>query len=138
VVPLGQAEVKRQGEDVTIVSMSRMVHVALQAAEQLARNGDGLSAEVVDLRTLAPLDEATVLNSIKKTGRLVVVDEDNPRCSVATDIATLAATQALEYLNGPVRLVTAPHTPVPFSPALEDFYVPTPDRVVAAVRETMV
>ena len=137
-VPLGQAEVKRQGEDVTIVAISRMVHVALQAAEQLARNGDGLSAEVVDLRTLAPLDEATVLNSIKKTGRLVVVDEDNPRCSVATDIATLAATQALEYLNGPVRLVTAPHTPVPFSPALEDFYVPTPDRVIAAVRETMV
>jgi pyruvate dehydrogenase E1 component beta subunit len=138
VVPLGQAEVKRQGEDVTIVAISRMVHVALQAAEQLARNGDGLSAEVVDLRTLAPLDEATILNSIKKTGRLVVVDEDNPRCSVATDIATLAATQALEYLNGPVRLVTAPHTPVPFSPTLEDFYVPTPDRVVAAVRETMV
>lgn len=138
VIPLGQAEVKRPGEDVTIVAMSRMVHVALEAAEQLARNGDGIKAEVIDLRTLAPLDEETVLNSIKKTGRLVVVDEDNPRCSVATDIAALAATQAMEYMNGPVRLVTAPHTPVPFSPALEDFYIPTPGRVVAAVRETMI
>jgi pyruvate dehydrogenase E1 component beta subunit len=138
VIPLGQAEIKRQGDNVTIVAMSRMVHVALEAADQLARNGDGVSAEVIDLRTLAPLDEETVLNSLKKTGRLVVVDEDNPRCSVATDIAALAATQAIEYLNGPVRLVTAPHTPVPFSPALEDFYIPTPARVVTAVRETMV
>jgi pyruvate dehydrogenase E1 component beta subunit len=138
VVPLGQAEVKREGAEVTIVAISRMVHVALEAAERMAKNGDGISAEVIDLRTLAPLDEETVLNSIRKTGRLVVVDEDNPRCSVATDIAALAATQVLEYLNAPVKLVTAPHTPVPFSPILEDFYVPTPQRVIDAVRETMV
>jgi pyruvate dehydrogenase E1 component beta subunit len=138
VTPLGKAEIKREGVDVTIVAISRMVQVALEAANQLAKNGAGVNAEVIDLRTLAPLDEETVLNSIKKTGRLVVVDEDNPRCSVATDVATLAATQVLEYMNGPVRLVTAPHTPVPFSPALEDFYVPTPARVVAAVREAMI
>ena len=138
IIPLGKADIKREGTDVTIVAISNMVNVALKAAEQMARNGDGISAEVVDLRSLSPLDEETVLESIKKTGRLVVVDEDNPRCSVATDIATLAATQAIEYLNGPVRLVTAPHTPVPFSPALEDFYVPTPARVVNAVRETMI
>ena len=138
VIPLGKADIRREGNDVTIVAISNMVHVALKAAEQLAQqNGAAISAEVIDLRSLAPLDEETVLNSIRKTGRLVVVDEDNPRCSVATDIATLAATQALEYLNGPVRLVTAPHTPVPFSPALEDFYVPTPPRVIAAVHETM-
>src|SRR5438093_1176835 len=135
IVPLGQADVKLAGRDVTIVAISRMVHVALQAADELAR--DGISAEVIDLRSLAPLDEATVLESLRGTGRLVVVDEDNPRCSVAGDIATLAATQALEYLNAPVKLVTAPHTPVPFSPALEDVYVPTPARVAAAVRETM-
>ncbi|HEY3112044.1 MAG TPA: alpha-ketoacid dehydrogenase subunit beta [Chloroflexota bacterium] len=135
VVPLGQADVKLAGRDVTIVAISRMVQVALQAADELAR--DGISAEVIDLRSLAPLDEATVLESIRGTGRLVVVDEDNARCSVAGDIATLAATQALEYLNAPVKLVTAPHTPVPFSPALEDVYVPTPARVAAAVRETM-
>lgn len=136
VVPLGQAEIKREGTDVTVVAISRMVHVALEAAEKLAK--DGISAEVIDPRTLAPLDEETILNSIRKTGRLVVIDEDNPRCSVATDIATLAATQALEYLNAPVKLVTAPHTPVPFSPALEDFYVPTPERAVVAARETMI
>src|SRR5262245_1058331 len=135
VIPLGQADVKRAGTDVTIVAMSRMVNVALEAAEQLAK--DSVSAEVVDLRSLSPLDEETVLASIRKTGRLVVVDEDNPRCSVAGDIATLAATQALEYLNASVKLVTAPHTPVPFSPTLEDFYIPTPGRVIEAVRATL-
>ncbi len=135
VIPLGKADVKRAGSDVTIVAISRMVQVAPEAAETLAR--DGISAEVVDPRTLSPLDEDTLLESIRKTGRLVVVDEDNPRCSVATDIAALAATRALEYLNAPVRLVTAPHTPVPFSPSLEDFYVPTPQRVVEAARSTV-
>ncbi|MFN8489679.1 MAG: alpha-ketoacid dehydrogenase subunit beta [Caldilineaceae bacterium] len=136
VVPLGKANIVREGSDVTIVAISRMVQVAKQAAETLAK--ENINAEVVDLRTLAPLDEETVLASVKKTGRLVVVDEDNPRCSVATDIATLAATQALEYLAAPVKLVTAPHTPVPFSPVLEDFYVPTPERVVEAVRAAMI
>jgi acetoin:2,6-dichlorophenolindophenol oxidoreductase subunit beta len=135
VIPIGKADVKRAGSDVTVVAISRMVQVALDAAEALAR--EGISAEVVDPRTLSPLDEDTLLESIRKTGRLVVVDEDNPRCSVATDIATLAATRALDYMNAPVRLVTAPHTPVPFSPALEDFYVPTPDRVVQAARSTV-
>lgn len=135
VIPLGKADVKREGSDVTIVAISRMVLHALAAAEQLAKQG--ISAEVVDLRSLAPLDEETVLASIRKTGRLVVADEDNPRCSVAGDIATLAATQALEYLNAPVKLVTAPHTPVPFSPALEDIYVPSPARIAAAAQATL-
>ncbi|MCS6881165.1 MAG: alpha-ketoacid dehydrogenase subunit beta [Oscillochloridaceae bacterium] len=135
VIPLGQAEIKREGGDVTIVAISRMVLHALEAAERLAQQG--ISAEVVDLRTLSPLDETTVLESIRKTGRLVVVDEDNPRCSVAGDIATLAATQALEFLNAPVKLVTPPHTPVPFSPTLEDAYVPSPERIVAAARATL-
>jgi acetoin:2,6-dichlorophenolindophenol oxidoreductase subunit beta len=135
VVPLGVAEVKRSGSDVTIVAISRMVSTALDAARQLER--EGISAEVVDPRSLSPLDEDTIVESIRRTGRLVVVDEDNPRCSVATDIACVAATRALEYLNAPVRLVTAPHTPVPFSPSLEDYYVPTPERVADAVRETV-
>jgi pyruvate/2-oxoglutarate/acetoin dehydrogenase E1 component len=134
-VPLGQAEVKRAGTDVTVAAISRMVYTALEAADQLAK--DGIAAEVLDLRSLSPLDEDAIVASIRKTGRLVVVDEDNPRCSVASDIAALAATRALEYLNAPVQLVTAPHTPVPFSPALEDFYVPTPRRVVAAVQAAM-
>ncbi len=136
VVPLGKAEIRREGKDVTVVAISRMVHVALEAADQLAKAG--ISAEVIDLRTLSPLDEDALLTSVRRTGRLVVVDEDNPRCSVATDIAALAATQALEFLNAPVKLVTAPHTPVPFSPALEDYYVPTPQRVVDAARTAMI
>ena len=135
-VPLGQAKVCREGEDATIVAISRMVQFALQAADELA--GEGISAEVVDPRTLAPLDSETILQSIRKTGRLIVVDEDNPRCSMATDIAALAATQAIEYLSAPVKLVTAPHTPVPFSPSLEDAYIPSPGRIAAAARETMI
>ncbi|MCE7983740.1 MAG: alpha-ketoacid dehydrogenase subunit beta [Caldilinea sp. CFX5] len=135
VVPLGKADIKREGSDATVVAISRMVHVALDAANQLAK--DGINIEVIDPRSLSPLDDETILSSIRRTGRLIVVDEDNPRCSVATDIATLAATQAIEYLTAPVKLVTAPHAPVPFSPSLEDFYVPTPKRVVSAVREAM-
>ncbi|MEZ4865529.1 MAG: alpha-ketoacid dehydrogenase subunit beta [Caldilineaceae bacterium] len=135
VVPLGKADIKREGNDATVVAISRMVQVALDAADQLAK--EGVNVEVVDPRSLSPLDDETILTSLRKTGRLIVVDEDNPRCSVATDIATLAATQAIEYLTAPVKLVTAPHAPVPFSPSLEDFYVPTPKRVVAAVREAM-
>ena len=118
VIPLGQAEVRRVGNDVTIVAISKMVQEALKAAEQLADNG--VEAEVIDLRSLAPLDEDTVLESVKKTGRLVVVDEDNPRCSVATDVVTLAAIQALEYMDA-IRVVTPPNTPVPFSPPLEAY-----------------
>ncbi len=136
VIPLGQADVKREGADATIVAISRMVDFSLQAADALA--AEGISAEVVDPRTLVPLDTETILNSIRKTGRLVIVDEDNPRCSAATDIATLAATEAIEYLSAPVKLVTAPHTPVPFSPSLEDTYIPSPARIVAAVKETMI
>ena len=134
-VPLGQAAVRREGGDATIVAISRMGDLALQAAAAL--DEEGVSVEIVDPRTLVPLDQDTILASIRKTGRLIVVDEDNPRCSVATDLATLAATQAIEYLCAPVKLVTSPHTPVPFSPALEDTYIPTPERIAAAVRETM-
>ncbi len=135
VVPIGEARVAREGSDVTLVAISRMVHFAENAADQLAN--DGISAEVVDLRSLSPLDENTVLESVRKTGRLVIIDEDTPRCSVASDIAALAASQALEYLNAPVRMITAPHTPVPFSPALEDAYLPSPEKIVNVTRSLM-
>ena len=135
VVPLGQADVKRPGDRVTVVAIGRMVHVALEAAETLA--SEGVSVEVVDPRTLSPLDEDTILGSVRKTRRAVLVDEDNPRCSMATDLAALIASQAFDDLDAPPQLVTAPHTPVPFSPVLEDFYLPTPERVVQAVRETL-
>src|SRR6266705_5153911 len=135
VIPLGKADIKREGTDVTIVAISRMVHQALAAADAL--QADGISVEIVDPRTLSPLDEETILNSVAKTHRLVIVDEDNPRCSVATDIAALVADKAFTELDAPIKRVTAPHTPVPFSPPLEQFYVPSPERIVATVQEIM-
>jgi pyruvate dehydrogenase E1 component beta subunit len=131
-IPLGKADIKRVGDAVTVVAISRMVHVALAAAETLA--ADGVEVEVVDPRTLSPLDHDTILASVRKTRRLVVVDEDNPRCSMATDIVALVASRAFDYLDAPPEMITAPHTPVPFSPALEDFYLPNADRVIKVIR----
>ncbi len=119
-----------EGNDVTIVAIGKMVHHALKAADELQKAGKG--AEVIDPRTLSPFDEETVLESVKKTGRLVVVDESHPRCSMATDIAALVADKGFDYLNGPIKTVTAPHTPVPFSPTLEDHYLPNPQKIMDA------
>jgi pyruvate dehydrogenase E1 component beta subunit len=132
-IPLGEADIKREGTDVTVIAVGKMVVVALEAAERL--ESEGVSVEVVDPRTLSPLDEETILGSIEKTGRVVVVDEATPRCSFATDIAALTADRGFDFLDGPVKRVTAPHTPVPFSPVLEDAFVPGPDRVAEVVRE---
>ena len=131
-VPLGVADIKRTGKDVTVVAMGRMVHIALEAAEKLSK--DRMDLEVIDLRTLSPLDSKTVLESVKKTHRLVVVDEDNPRCSVACDIIALVSTRAFDDLDAPPRMVTAPHSPVPFSPPLEDYYIPSVEKVVSTVK----
>jgi pyruvate dehydrogenase E1 component beta subunit len=131
-LPFGEANVVREGADVTIVTLGRMVHVSLEAAQQLA--ADGVQAEVVDLRTTSPLDEDTVLESVENTGRVVVVDEAHPRCSIATDISALVAQKAFGALRAPVEMVTAPHTPVPFSGTLEDLYMPDAQRVVNAVK----
>ncbi len=132
VVPFGEASIPRDGDDVTIVALGRMVHVALEAADILER--EHVSCEVIDPRTTSPLDEDTILESVERTGRLIVVDEASPRCGMAADIASLAATQAFAALRAPIRTVTPPHTPVPFSPVLEDVYVPNAARVVEAVR----
>jgi acetoin:2,6-dichlorophenolindophenol oxidoreductase subunit beta len=112
-----------------------MVSLADQAADQLAE--DGIECDVIDLRTTSPLDEETIYESIERTGRLVVVDESNPRCSIAADVCSLVAQNCFSDLKGPPRTVTAPHTPVPFSPVLEDAYVPSPERIAAAVRESV-
>ncbi len=134
-IPLGLARIVRPGSHVTIVGVQKMVHTALDAARVLAV--EGIEAEVIDPRTYSPLDEQTILNSVEKTGRLVVVDESHPRCSLATDIAALAAESAFDALRGPIRMVTGAHAPVPFSPPLEDAYIPDPARVVAAVRSQL-
>jgi len=131
-IPLGVADVKREGKDATIVTLGRMVHLALEAADTLAN--DGVDVEVIDLRSISPMDGDAILASVKKTHRLVVVDEDYPRCSVATDVIALVADQAFDYLDAPCKMITAPHTPVPFSPALEDVYIPSADTIVSTVK----
>ncbi len=131
-IPLGKAEVKREGKDATIITVGRMVHLSLEAAEKLA--GDGLDVEVIDLRSLSPMDTEAILESVKKTHRLVVVDEDFPRCSIATDVVALVADQAFDYLDAPCKMITAPHAHVPFSPALEDVFVPSVDTIVKTVQ----
>jgi pyruvate dehydrogenase E1 component beta subunit len=134
-IPLGVADVKREGKDATIVTLGRMVHFSLEAAEKLA--GDGVDVEVVDLRSLSPLDEDSILNSVKKTRHLIVVDESNPHCSMATDIVALVSTQAFDYLDAPPKMITAPHTPVPFSSVLEEAYLPSVDTIGSAVQSLM-
>lgn len=130
-IPFGQARIVRSGEDCTIVAIGRMVAEAETAAEQLA--AEGLSCEIVDPRTVSPLDESSIYASVRRTGHLVVVDEANPRCSVASDIASLVAQHAFDALRGPVRMVTAPHAPTPFSPVLEDAYTPSAGQIADAV-----
>ncbi len=134
-IPFGEANVVRDGKTVTIVGYGLMVHRALDAAATLAK--EGVECEVIDLRTLSPLDIDTVVESVEKTGRLVCVDEANPRCSIAADISAQVAQLAFGALKGPIQMVTAPHVPVPFSPPLEDLYIPSAAQIVAAVKKTM-
>ncbi|MBM4267991.1 MAG: alpha-ketoacid dehydrogenase subunit beta [Deltaproteobacteria bacterium] len=134
-IPLGLAAVVREGGDVTLVGLGRTVHTSLEAAAKLA--AEGIEAEVVDLRSLYPLDEATVLESLRRTGRVVVVDEATPHCGIASEIASLCVDRGFDFLDAPVKKVTAPHTPVPFSPVLEEAYLPTADGVVEAVLEQL-
>jgi len=132
-IPLGLADIKREGSDVTIVGIARTVHMALEAASSLEK--ENISAEVVDPRTLKPLDKETILKSVKKTGRLVVVDEANPRCGIATDIAAIVADEGFDSLDTPIKRVTALDTPVPFSPPLEQSYLPDPQKIIETVKE---
>lgn len=134
-IPFGEANVAREGGDVTIVAYGLMVPNSLAAAETLKK--EGIDCEVIDLRTLSPIDMDTVIESVEETGRLVCVDEANPRCSIATDVSANVARDAFKALKAPIEMVTAPHTPVPFSPSLEDLYIPSPDRIAEAVRKTM-
>jgi pyruvate dehydrogenase E1 component beta subunit len=135
VIPFGEANILRDGKDVTIVTYGQMVHRAMAAAETLAKKG--VDCEVIDLRTLSPIDMDTVIDSVENTGRLVCVDEAHPRCSIAGDIAAKVGQEAFKSLKAGIQMVTAPHTPVPFSPSLEDIYVPTAAHIAAAVEKTM-
>ncbi len=134
-IPFGEANVVREGRQVTIVTYGQMVHRSMDAANALAK--DGVDVEVIDLRTLSPIDMDTVIESVEKTGRLVCVDEANPRCSIASDVSSMVAQEAFKALKAPIQMVTAPHTPVPFSPVLEDLYVPSAEKIASAVRKTV-
>jgi len=131
-IPLGKADVKRAGTDVTVIATQVMVQRALAAAEELAR--DGISVEVIDPRTLAPLDEATILSSVEKTGRLVVVHEAVKRGGFGAEVAALVSEKALDWLDAPIVRVGARHVPMPYNDALERATIPTQEDIAAAVR----
>jgi acetoin:2,6-dichlorophenolindophenol oxidoreductase subunit beta len=135
VIPFGEADYVREGDDVTIVAIGRMLHVAQEAARRLS--SEGVECEIVDPRTISPLDKETILESVEKTGRLIVIDEASPRCNMATDISAMVAQDGFESLRAPIRMVTPPHTPVPFSPVLEDLYIPNAGKVIEAVHQVM-
>jgi pyruvate dehydrogenase E1 component beta subunit len=132
-IALGKAKVVRSGSDVSLVAFGATVQIALQAADAL--EAAGTSVEVVDLRSLSPLDEEAILASLEKTGRMVIIDESTPRCSIARDVAALCVDRGFDFLNAPVKCVTAPHTPVPFSRVLEQAFMPSAQDVLDAVGE---
>ncbi len=134
-IPFGEANIVREGRDASIVTYGLMVHRALEAAAALEK--EKIDCEVIDLRTLSPLDIDTVLESVEKTGRLVVVDEASPRCNIATDISAQVCQEIFPALKAGIGMVSPPHTPVPFSPSLEDLYIPSAQAIADAVRKTM-
>jgi pyruvate/2-oxoglutarate/acetoin dehydrogenase E1 component len=132
-IPFGQAEIKRQGEHVTIAAVGHLVHDALKAADELAK--EGISLEIYDPRTLLPLDKATLLASVAKTGRLVVFDDSNRTCGFAAEVASIVAEEGFSSLKAPIKRVTRADVPVPFNVAMENFVVPTQEDLVRAIRQ---
>lgn len=132
-VPIGKAAVRREGKDLTIVTIGKMLYVGQEVADRLEK--DGISVELIDLRTVAPWDQETIFDSVKKTGRLIIVDEANPHNNTATDIASVVSDKVFDYLDGPIKCVCAPNVPVPFAVNLEQLYIPNADRVIDAARE---
>jgi pyruvate dehydrogenase E1 component beta subunit len=134
-ISFGQADIKREGQDVTVVATANMVHTALSAAEKLA--ADGISVEVVDPRTLYPLDEESIIESVKKTHRLVIVHEEVKFAGSGAEIAALVAEKAFDYLDAPILRVAAPFCPVPFSQPLEQAFIPSEQQLIDAVKKVM-
>ncbi|HOB43788.1 MAG TPA: alpha-ketoacid dehydrogenase subunit beta [Bacillota bacterium] len=134
-IPLGKADVKRQGSDVTVIATMAMVHKALEVAEELSK--EGISVEVIDPRTLQPLDGETIIESVKKTHKVVIVHEAVKFAGPGAEIAAMIAEEAFDYLDAPIKRVAAPFTPVPFSPVLEQAYIPSKEKIIAAVKEAV-
>jgi pyruvate dehydrogenase E1 component beta subunit len=131
-IPLGKADVKREGSDVTVIGLALTVHQALEAANILAK--EGISVEVVDPRTIMPFDKEAILKSVRKTGRVVIVDEDYDRCGFASWVAAIIADEAFEYLDAPIKRITTPNVPIPFSPPLEKYILPSTEKIVRVVK----
>jgi pyruvate dehydrogenase E1 component beta subunit len=134
-IPIGVAEVKKSGTDVTIVSFGKMMKIALKGADELAK--ENISAEVIDLRSVRPIDYTTVINSVKKTNRLVIVEESWPLASLASEIGFKVQREAFDYLDAPIKRVMGGDVPLPYAPTLIEAFLPNPDRVVKAVKEVM-
>ena len=135
-IPLGKADIKREGSDVTVVAWANMVHVALATANELQKQ-KGISIELIDPRTLVPLDKQAIIDSVKKTGKLVIMDEEPKIGSAAGEISAVVAEEAFDFLNAPIKRVCAPDTPVPFSPILEKAWMPDEEDLIKAVTEIM-
>jgi 2-oxoisovalerate dehydrogenase E1 component beta subunit len=132
-VPIGKADIKRAGSDISVITYGAMVHLALEAAATLAN--DGIDLEVVDLRTLVPLDKERVLDSVKKTNKVILLHEDVRTGGIAGELAAIIAEEAFEYLDGPIMRITAPDTPVPYSPPLEEFFLPKTSDIIRVARQ---
>jgi len=132
-IPFGKADVKREGSDVTVVAIALMVHRALAAAEKLQEKG--ISVEVIDPRTVVPLDKQAIIDSVKKTGKLVIMDEEPKTGSAASEIAATIAEEAFDFLDAPIKRVCAPDTPIPFSKPLEQFWMPDEENLIKAISE---
>jgi pyruvate/2-oxoglutarate/acetoin dehydrogenase E1 component len=134
-IPFGVADIKKEGKDVTLIAISYVVHLALKAAEELEK--DGISVEVVDPRSLYPFDKETILNSVKKTGRVVIVHEAHVTGGVGAEIAAIIADEAFGYLDSPIKRVGAKWAPIPFTSVLEDYVLPGIDDIEKAIKEVL-
>ncbi len=132
-IPFGEAKVRREGADVTVWGTFFMLHKALEVAEELAK--EGISVEVIDPRTLVPLDKKTIIESVKKTGRLVLVTEETKTLATTAEVAAIVQEEAFDWLDAPIKRVNAPDTPVPFAPTLENFFIPDHKRIAQAIRD---
>lgn len=136
ILPPGKANIKIEGDEVTIVATSSMVGEAVRAADKL-KEEEGIKAEVIDLRSLVPMDKITIINSVKKTGRLVIVDEGVRRAGITAEIAALVTEEVFDFLDAPVKRVANENTPIPFSPPLEDYVRPGADKIYKAVKKVL-
>jgi len=134
-IPLGKADIKREGSDITIIGIARTVWNSLEAAEQLSK--EGISVEVIDVRSIVPFDKETVIKSVKKTGRVVIVDEDYDRCGFASWVSSIIADEAFEYLDAPIKRITTPNVPIPFIPPLDQYILPDSKKIINTVKSIL-